>query len=204
MNDIMLEMLGGENDAVTKMVEQLRSDRKIVLNEEVGDWLIEKLCMQILVWNKEDETIVPEKRKKIVIFINSPGGDVVLGMHILDIIANSKTPIVTVGLSSCCSMASYLLAAGHERYCFPNTVVLMHDGQSGYSTTSRKGKDIQAFYDKLDERVTEFMISHTKLDHDYLESVADRELYVLGEEAKEMGIVDKIIGIDCSIYEVLG
>ena len=47
-------------------------------------------------------------------------------------------------------MASYILAAGHERYCFENTVVLYHDGQTGYVSSSNKGKDIQKFYDNLD------------------------------------------------------
>ena len=40
------------------------------------------------------------------------------------------------------------------------------------------------------------------MTHEYLESVADRELYMFGDEAKEKGVVDKIIGVDCRLSEV--
>ena len=40
------------------------------------------------------------------------------------------------------------------------------------------------------------------MDAGYLESVADREMYLFGQEAKEKGIVDKIIGVDCRLNEV--
>ena len=100
-------------------------------------------------------------------------------------------------------MASYILAAGSKRYCFPDTVVLLHDGQSGYYASSNKGKDIQKFYDALDERQKKFMIENTAMTEEFLEDIKDREYYMFSEEAKELGIVDEIIGVDCSIDEIL-
>lgn len=100
-------------------------------------------------------------------------------------------------------MASYILAAGHTRYCFPNTVVLYHDGETGYVSSSNKGKDIQKFYDNLEERMTKFMVENTNMDAEFLEEIKDREYYMFPEEAKEKGIVDKIIGIDCDLYTIL-
>ena len=40
------------------------------------------------------------------------------------------------------------------------------------------------------------------MTHEYLQEIADREVYLFGEESKEKGIVDKIIGIDCNLNEV--
>ena len=100
-------------------------------------------------------------------------------------------------------MASYILAAGHERYCFPTTIVLYHDGQAGYVSSGNKGKDIQKFYDKIDEYLTNFMTEHTNMTKEFLEKIKDREYYIFAEESKEKGIIDKIIGVDCDIYEIL-
>lgn len=174
-----------------------------MLNCDISDELFESVIMYILLWNKEDKDLPVERRKKIFLYINSDGGEVIFGNSILDIITNSITPIVTVGFAKCASMASYILAAGHERICFPSTVILIHDGQTGYMTSGNKGKDIQKFYDSLDERALVFMIRHTKMTQEYLESIKDRETYMFALEAKEKGIIDKIVGIDCNLDYIL-
>lgn len=125
-----------------------------------------------------------------------------MGMNILSVIGCSITPIVTVGFSKCSSMAGYILAAGHERYCFPTTVVLYHDGQSGYISSGNKGKDIQKFLDKIDIFLTDFMARHTNMTSEFLEEIKDREYYMFADEAKELGIVDKIIGVDCTMDDI--
>ena len=179
------------------------NERKIIINQEVSDDLLEKVCMMILRWNKDDKGLSQEKRNPICIYVNSSGGDVILSMNILDVIKNSITPVITVGFGICASMASYILASGHIRYCFNNTVVLYHDGQTGYVSSGNKGKDIQKFYDELDNRMAKFMIENTKMSAEFLEEIKDREYYIFADEAKKHGIVDKIIGIDCEIDEIL-
>lgn len=157
----------------------------------------------ILKWNTADKNIPQELRKPIYIYINSDGGDVIIGTQILNTIEASITPIYTVGFAKCASMASYILAAGHKRYCFKNTVVLYHDGQTGYFSSGNKGKDIQNFYDKLEKRMTDFMVQNTKMTKEFIDSIKDREYYIFAEDAKELGIVDFIIGSDCSLSEIL-
>jgi len=193
-----------EDDSMyDRIIKENLQERKIVLNDEIDDSVIENICLMILKWNKEDENIDPEKRKHIFIYINSPGGDAIAGSQILSSIASSITPVDTVGFAKCASMASYILAAGNTRYCFPNTVVLYHDGQTGYVSSSNKGKDIQKFYDNLEKRMTNFMVEHTNMTEEFLEEIKDREYYMFPDEIKERGIIDKIIGEDCDLSEIL-
>ena len=192
-----------DDDIYTEIIKNNLNDRRIVINQEITDDLLENVCLMILKWNTEDKNLPVDKRKKIFIYVNSDGGDCVMGTQVLSCITYSKTPIVTVGFAKCASMASYILAAGHERYCFPNTIVLYHDGQTGYVSSGNKGKDIQKFYDKLDERMTKFMIEHSDMTPEFIEEIKDREYYMFSEEAKERHIVDKIIGIDCELDEIL-
>lgn len=202
-NEDVLQSIGYRFSIYQEIMENTYDERKLVINDSIDDTLLEDVCLAILEWNKEDIDIPVEKRKKIHIYINSGGGDVIMGRQILSTIKTSKTPIITVGFSKCASMASYILAAGSKRYCFPDTVVLLHDGQSGYYASSNKGKDIQKFYDALDERQKKFMIENTAMTEEFLEDIKDREYYMFSEEAKELGIVDEIIGVDCSIDEIL-
>lgn len=201
--DLLLKLSDDEEDIYTAIIKENLDERRIVLNEEVDDSALESICLFILKWNKEDKDIDVKDRKKIYIYVNSNGGDCVMGMQILSLIKCSETPIVTVGFAKCSSMASYILAAGHERYCFPDTVILYHDGQRGYYTSGNKGKDISKFFDKLEERLQKFMLDNTDMSEEFLEDIRDREYYMWADEAKEKNIVDKIIGIDCPLSEVL-
>jgi len=203
MADLLQFTIQEKDDIYERICKENLNARKLMLNCDINDELFETVIMYILLWNKEDKDLPVERRKKIFVYINSDGGEVIFGNAILDVITNSTTPVVTVGFAKCASMASYILAAGHERICFPSTVVLIHDGQTGYMTSGNKGKDIQKFYDNLDERAASFMISHSKMTAEYLESIKDRETYMFAEEAKEKGIVDKIIGVDCSLDYIL-
>lgn len=186
-----------------QIVKEHLQERKIILNDNIDDGVIENVCLMIMKWNKEDKYLPEDERQPIYIYINSDGGEMIAGSQVLSSITTSTTPVITVGFGKCASMASYILAAGHERYCFENTVVLYHDGQTGYVSSSNKGKDIQKFYDNLDVRMTKFMVEHTNMTEDFLEEIKDREYYMFADEAKEKGIVDKIIGVDCDLEEIL-
>lgn len=203
MDDAIKLTLDDKDDIYDRIIKENINDRKIVLNCDINDDLLENVILYILLWNRQDKNLPVEKRKKIFLYINSDGGDLILGNAILDAIIYSKTPVVTVGFAKCASMASYILAAGHERICFPSTVVLIHDGQTGYMSSGNKGKDIQKFYDNLDKKVQDFMIHYTSMTAEYLESIKDRETYLFAVEAKEKGIIDKVIGIDCDLDYIL-
>lgn len=203
MEDLLFAMNAETDDIYQQVIKEYYNDRKIVFNQEIDDNLVENMVLMILQWNKADKDLPVDKRKKIYIYLNSDGGDIVAGNLALSAIKLSKTPVVTVGLAKCASMASYILAAGHERYCFPNTIVLYHDGQTGYVSSGNKGKDIQKFYDELDKYNADFMINNTNMTAEFLEKIKDREYYMFPEEAKELGIVEKIIGVDCDIDEII-
>lgn len=201
--ELLGTLLTTENDdLVSGIIKDYLDRRCLIINQLIDDELFEYFSLQILKWNLEDSGKPIEKRKKIYIFINCDGGEVVPGLHMLDAITCSATPVVTIGFSRCSSMASYILVAGKERYCFPHTVILYHDGQTGYVTSANKGKDVQRFYDSLADRMTDFMIKHTQMDADFLEKIKDREYYMWGQEAKERGLIDKIIGEDCTLDEI--
>ena len=111
-----------EDDSLYQVtVKEHLKERKIIINESIDDDVIEKVCLMIMKWNKEDKELPASCRKPIYLYLNSDGGDVISGYQVLSSIKTSITPIITVGFAKCASMACYILAAGHKRYCFPNT-----------------------------------------------------------------------------------
>src|SRR5690606_8254410 len=93
-------------------------DRIIVLNDEVDDHLVERVILQILKWNREDKDVPVVDRKEISILLNSPGGDVYLGLVLVEVIKKSVTPITVTILGMAASMGSLIAIAGHKTLAY--------------------------------------------------------------------------------------
>lgn len=189
----------GQMSLYEETVRDWLENRTLVINEEIDENIIENYVLNIFKWNREDKHKPTAERVPIKIFINSPGGDLVVAMHLCDAIAASKTPVVAVGLGCVASAAFHIFITCNERIAFKNTVLLMHDGQMYVQNSSSKVKDTMKFYDSVDDRVKEHVLAHTKMTDDYYDDHYDQELYLYADAAKELGIVDKIVGEDVDI-----
>lgn len=192
------------NDKVVeRMFEECLKERKLVLNEEIYESTLERFTLQIMKWNKEDKGLPAEKRKPIIIYINSLGGSVVNGLSMIDVIKLSKTPVIGVVLGYACSMGGIILTACHKRYSLKNSTVLIHDGSGGAYGSTNKVKDQMRYLEKQDEVVKGIIIENTLISKEKYEDMEDREWYILGNEMKELGIIDGFVGDDIDIDEIL-
>ncbi len=193
----------GGNELADKIVKDNYDRRRIVINEDIDDCMLETVCLYILKYNEEDKDIPKDKRKPIWIILNSVGGSVTFGMNIIDCIVHSITPVKCFVLGMAASMASYIPMICKESYCMPNAIICLHDGQTGIVQTSRKANDTMKFYNDCDERLHKIMIENTNITQEFLEEIADREYYIFADKAKELGIISHIIGEDCTLTSVL-
>ncbi len=51
--------------------------------------------------------------------------------------------------------------------------------------------------------MTDFMVKHTNMTAEFLDDIKDREYYMFSEEAKEKGILDQVIVIDCKLDDII-
>ena len=194
----------GSDDLYSDQIKEHLEQRKIILNAIIDDDTMESVVLHILRWNMEDKDISVEKRKPIWLYINSPGGDVVYGLNVIDAIKASETPIYTVCFSECASMAFHIFIAGHKRYCFKNSILLIHDGEVSISNSSSKAKDTMKFIDSLDERIKQHLLENTKITAEFYESIYDTEYYLFAnDKGKELGCTDYIIGEDVPLTTIL-
>jgi len=189
----------GHNELYDEMIKENIENRILVLNDNVTDSVIEDYILYILKWNKEDKDIPIEKRKVITLYINSCGGDAFAGLHFAEICAISKTPIRSIAMSLVASAAFYIYIACSERIAFKNSVLLMHDGSIEISNSSRKASDTMKFIELMEQRTKEFVLSHTTMDEKFYDDHFDQEFYMYAERGKELGAIDRIIGVDENI-----
>ena len=205
MADILSAVLGPSqgDDLFTEIIKENLDNRILVFNQEVDDDALESYILRILKWNREDIDIPVEKRKKIKIYISSVGGDTFVASNMVDVIMQSRTPIMVVGFSLVASAAFHIFLAGHERVAFKNTIFLQHDGSISISNSSKKARETMDFLSESEQVTKEFVLARTKMTEEFYDDHYDVELYLLATKAKELGIVDYIIGEDISIEEIL-
>ena len=168
---------------------RLLKDRIIFMGEQVVDDMANTVIAQMLFLESED----PDK--DINVYINSPGGSVTAGLAIYDTMQYIKPDIATICMGQTTSMAALLLAAGTKgkRYALPHGRVMIHQplgGAQGQATDiDIHAREILKIRDELND----ILAKHTGQDIEKIRKDTERDYFMSSEEAKEYGIIDKVI-----------
>ncbi|WP_208414817.1 ATP-dependent Clp endopeptidase proteolytic subunit ClpP [Paenibacillus castaneae] len=168
---------------------RLLKDRIIFLGSGVNDVVANSIIAQMLFLAADD----PEK--DISLYINSPGGSITAGMAIYDTMQYIKPDVSTICVGMAASMGAFLLTAGAigKRYALPNSEVMIHQPLGGAegqaSDIAIRAKRILNMRDKLNVILAER--SGQSLER--IEKDTDRDYFMSAAEAKEYGLVDKVI-----------
>jgi ATP-dependent Clp protease protease subunit len=159
------------------------------MGEQVRDDMANIVIAQFLFLESED----PDK--DVHLYVNSPGGSVTAGLAIYDTMQYVRPDVVTICMGQSTSMAALLLAAGTKgkRYCLPHSRIMIHQplgGAQGQATDI----DIQAREIlKVREILNQILVKHTGQSLERIQRDTERDFFMSAEEAKEYGIVDKVI-----------
>ncbi len=168
---------------------RLVQDRIIFLGEPIDAYVANSVMAQLLILESED----PDK--DISIYINSPGGEIDSLMAMYDTMQYIKPDVSTICMGMAASAAAVLLAAGAsgKRFALPNARVLIHQPHGGAQGQAIdieiQAKEIGRMRDTLNE----ILAAHTGQDVDKIAKDTDRDFIMVGDEAKEYGMVDEII-----------
>lgn len=200
----LTEILGVGNCSIyDETVKEWLENRVLIINQDISDDILESYIMHILKWNAEDKHKDADARKPIRIIINSSGGDMIVGMGLVDAILQSETKIIGIGLGLVASAAFHIYISCHERVSFKNTVFLMHDGEINIQQTTSKARDTMAFFEEMEDRIKNHVLSYTEMTEEFYDGHFKQELYLYANTAKKLGCVDKIIGDDVDIDYIL-
>lgn len=170
---------------------RLLKDRIIMLNGEVSDETASIIVAQLLFLESAD----PEA--DISFYINSPGGSITAGLAIYDTMRAIKPDVSTICVGLAASMGSFLLTAGTpgKRYALPNSEILIHQ-PSVYGGFQGQATDIKIHTEHLlrvKSKLNKIYSEITGQPIEKIEKDMERDFYMSAEEAKEYGLIDKIL-----------
>jgi ATP-dependent Clp protease protease subunit len=168
---------------------RLLNDRIIMLNGQVDDASASLIVAQMLYLEGQD----PEK--DISFYINSPGGSVSAGMAIYDTMQYIKCDVSTICIGMAASMGAFLLSAGTKgkRYALPNAEVMIHQPLGGAQGQASDILISARHIERTRENLNKILSDNTGRPLEQISVDTDRDNWMTAEEAKEYGIVDKVI-----------
>ena len=168
---------------------RLLSDRIIILADEVNDTTASLIVAQMLFLEAQD----PDK--DIYFYINSPGGSVSAGMAIYDTMNYIKCDVSTICMGMAASMGAFLLSGGAKgkRMALPNAEIMIHQPLGG---TKGQASDIKIHADHIlrtRDKLNKLLSEHTGKSLAEIERDTERDNFLTADEAKEYGLIDKVI-----------
>ena len=179
----------GRGERSYDIFSRLLNDRIIMLNDQVDNASASVIIAQLLYLEGQD----PEK--DISFYINSPGGSVSAGMAIYDTMQYIKCDVSTICMGMAASMGAFLLSAGAKgkRLALPNSEIMIHQplGQAQGQAT-----DILIHANHIEKtraNLNKILAENTGKPLEVIERDTERDNFMSAAEAKEYGLIDKVI-----------
>ncbi|MEO2082706.1 MAG: ATP-dependent Clp endopeptidase proteolytic subunit ClpP [Desulfurobacteriaceae bacterium] len=179
----------GRGERAYDIYSRLLKDRIIMLGTPIDDHIADVVVAQLLFLEAED----PEK--DIYLYINSPGGVVTAGLAIYDTMQYIKPDVVTICMGQAASMGAVLLAAGTKgkRFALPHARIMIHQPLGGFQG---QATDIEIHAKeilRLKRMLNEILSRHTGQPIEKIEQDTERDYFMSAEEAKDYGLIDKVL-----------
>lgn len=177
------------NIASMDVFSRLMMDRIIFLGVPIYDDAANIVQAQLLFLESNN------RDKDIRLYINSPGGAVTAGLGIYDTMQLIQPDVATICTGLAASMAAILLSAGEKgkRTALPHSRIMIHQPLGG---AQGQASDIEITARQIMQtkrELYEILASHTGKDMKQIESDADRDYWMTATEARDYGIVDKVV-----------
>jgi ATP-dependent Clp protease protease subunit len=168
--------------------DKLLKTRSVVVSGEINKDSADAFIKQLLVLDSESS-------EKIVVYINSPGGDVDAGYAMFDTVRFVSSPVVMVGCGLVASAAAllYLAVPAERRLAFPNSTYLIHQPMSGMKGVATDISIHAQQMERLRKKIDRLIADETGKDISVVEKDTDRDHWLTSDEAKTYGLVGRII-----------
>jgi ATP-dependent Clp protease protease subunit len=176
-------------ERVYDIYSMLLESRIVFVGSGINDEVANSVVAQLLFLAQED----PEK--DIIMYVNSPGGSVYSGLAIIDTMNHIKPNVATIAVGSAASMGTMILTNGAKgkRFALKNSTIHIHQPLGGAegqaSDIAITAKEILRIKDLLKD----MLVKQTGQTPEKIERDMDRDFFMTAEQAKEYGLIDKII-----------
>jgi ATP-dependent Clp protease protease subunit len=178
------EMRATQMDIFSRMM----LDRIIHIYGEVNDNMMAITQAQLLFLDNLENS-------DIKLHISSPGGSVLSGLGMVDVMNYISSDVVTINMGLAASMGSILLSSGAKgkRYSLKHSRVMIHQVSSGMQGVISDMVISFKETEKYNNRLFEILAENTGKTKEQILQDANRDFWLNSEEALEYGVIDEII-----------
>jgi ATP-dependent Clp protease, protease subunit len=171
------------------LYSRLLKDRIVFLGTEIDAGIANVVIAQLLFLDSEDP------RRDIMLYVNSPGGEVSAGLAIYDTMQHVHCDVATVCMGLAASMGSFLLAAGTrgKRYALPHARVMIHQPLAGFQGPAT---DIEIHAREIlhaRDTINELYARHTGQPVERIKHDTERDNFMSAADAKDYGLIDEVL-----------
>ena len=179
----------GKGERTYDIYSRLLLDRIVFISGEVTDEMANAVVAQLLFLQAQDA------KKRINVYVNSPGGSVTAGLAIYDTMQFVTCPIATYCIGQAASMGAVLLTAGEKglRHSLPNSRIMIHQPWGG---AEGKASDIEITAReilRLKDILNKILAKHSGKALEDVVKDTDRDHFMSAAEAKDGGLIDKVV-----------
>ena len=137
----------------------------------------------------------------VLFLLNTVGGDVEAGLAIAELIAGMTKPTVSIVLGGSHSIGVPLAVAARRSFAVPSAAMTIHPVRM--SGTVIAAPQTYSYFQRLQERIVAFVSGHSHISAEDFQTLmlrkddmaADVGSVIYGEEAVELGLIDRIGGL---------
>ena len=171
------------------LFSRLLKDRIVFLGAPIDDDVANVVIAQLLFLESDD----PDK--DVMMYVNSPGGEVTAGLAIYDTMQALRCPVATFCVGQAASMASLLLAAGAKgkRSALPHARVMIHQPLAGLQGPATDIEIHAREILKARDTLNALYAHHTGQPADRIKRDTERDNFMSASEARDYGLIDAVL-----------
>lgn len=179
----------GNSERAMDLYSRLLKDRIIMVTGPIESNMANIIKAQLLFLESEDPN------SDIIMYIDSPGGEVATGMGIYDTMQYVKPDIRTICVGMAASMGSLILMGGTKgkRSALPNAEIMIHQPSGG---AKGKATDVEANLEHLLKTKIKLHNIYAELTGQNIEKIKadmEKDYWLTPLEAKEYGLIDTVL-----------
>ena len=171
------------------LFSRLLKDRIIFVGAPIDDAVANVVIAQLLFLESDD----PDK--DVMMYVNSPGGEVSAGLAFYDTMQALRCPVATFCVGQAASMASLLLAAGAKgkRSALPHARVMIHQPLAGMQGPATDIEIHAREILKARDTLNALYAHHTGQPVDRITRDTERDNFMSPDEARDYGLIDSVL-----------
>ena len=176
-------------ERVYDIYSRLLEDRVAFLGTAINDDVANSIIAQLLFLEKENA------KKDIILYVNSPGGQVTSTMAMYDTMQYVQPDISTVCLGMAASGGAIILMGGAKgkRFALEHSEIMIHQPLGG---AEGQATDIAIHADHIIQTkkiLNEMIAKHTGKSLDQVTADTERDKFLSAQEALKYGLIDRIL-----------